>query len=765
VRASASPMKSRKLTDTCRPRLRRGDVSIVIAAEAGIDPLATLAAVLATTATEVPVVLVADDRGPARSEKEPDDRPSADRVWLLTSGGAPLTSLVELATRLCAPADVVVVAAPAQPGPGWFERLRRAALSDTNRASASTLTDLAGPLAVARSGEGGTEVDAEPLRPRLSTIALPCAYLRRDAIELAGTLDTELALRWSLVDLAQRCLLAGLSHVAADDVIVPAGPPGEPEAAPTVLTERYPYLYARSDEPDENGGALYAAHDETAASAQLPRALTRARGPGGPLTVTLDARDLRSPLTGTRRHTLELAGALAASGEVRVRALVSRETSAEAVTALRALSSTEVLALEEIGAGTTRDAIFHRPQQMSHIGDLGIAMRLGERLVLGQLDLIAYRNPAYHAGVTAWHDYRRANRQALAVADRVLVLSEHTRTELAADDLAPGSRVRVVAPGLDHLLSAGDASARGGEAAAVLGDVPFLLCLGADYMHKNRLFALRLLGALREEQGWQGRLVLAGAHIPHGSSRELERGFLAARPQLTEAVVDLGPITEEQRLWLMGNARAVLYPTVYEGYGLVPLEAGRAGVPCIFAAQTSLAEVAPQAATLVPWDASASAAAARGLLEDGPERDAHVALLAELAARRSWGDTARDTLAAYREALISPVRESAMLVREAVRHDRELGERIAAHDTLVATLAGERDHSVREGGKAWAAYLDLKREVGIGLGLIGPKGALPEDAQRALLALSQQPLFRALVLTPTALAFRLLRSLRRRRDG
>jgi glycosyltransferase involved in cell wall biosynthesis len=761
VRASASPMKSRKLTDTCRPRLRRGDVSIVIAAEAGVDPVASLAAVLATTPAEVPVVLATCEGGQARFE-EPDGSSSDDRLWLLAGGGASLISLVERATQLCAPGDVVVLAAPAEPGPGWFERLRRAALSDTNRASASTFTDFPGALAVTSTGDGDTH--AEPLRPRLTTIALPCAYLRRDAIELVGTLDTELALRWSLVDLAQRCLLAGLSHVAADDVVVPAGGQAEAEAPPAVLHRRYPYLYATSDEPEEDGRALYAAHDETAASAQLPRALARARGSTTPLTVTLDARDLRLPLTGTRRHTLELAGALAASGEVRVRALVSRDTGAEAVAELRALPSTEVLALEEIGADTARDAIFHRPQQVSQIGDLGVAMRLGERLVLGQLDLIAYRNPAYHSSVSAWHDYRRANRQALAVADRVLVLSEHTRTELAADDLASGHRVRVVAPGLDHLLSAGDARTND-EAAAVPGDAPFLLCLGADYMHKNRLFALRLLGSLREEQGWRGRLVLAGAHIPNGSSRELEREYLAANPQLAEAVVDLGPVTEEQRLWLMENARAVLYPTVYEGYGLVPLEAGRAGVPCIFAAQTSLAEVAPQAATLVPWDAAASAAAVRGLLEDGAERDAHVALLAGLAARRSWADTARDTLAAYREALIAPVRESAMLVGEAVRHDRELGERIAAHDALVASLAAERDHSIREGSKAWEAYLDLKREVGIGLGLIGPKGALPEEVQRALLAISGRPLLRALLLTPTTLALRLLRALRGRREG
>ncbi len=294
-----------------------------------------------------------------------------------------------------------------------------------------------------------------------------------------------------------------------------------------------------------------------------------------------------------------------------------------------------------------------------------------------------------------------------------------------------------------------------------LAGSPFLLCLGADYMHKNRLFALRLLDALRSEQGWHGRLVLAGIHVPHGSSSELERALLAERPALAEAVVDLGPVAEAQREWLMGNAAALLYPTVYEGFGLVPLEAGAAGVPCIFAAQTSLAEVVPEAATIVPWDPSASASASAPLLERGPARDAHVGLLAAAAARRSWTHAAAETVDAYREALLSAPRESMMLTREAVRHERELTERIEAHDRLVAQLARERDHSEREGRKAFAAYFDLKREVGFGGALVGPKGALPEDVQRALVVAARRPLFHKLVLEPTAFIFRIARAIAR----
>ena len=134
------------------------------------------------------------------------------------------------------------------------------------------------------------------------------------------------------------------------------------------------------------------------------------------------------------------------------------------------------------------------------------------------------------------------------------------------------------------------------------------------------MFALRLLASLREDHGWQGSLVLAGTHIPLGSSLEIERAFLVEHPELRDAVVALGPVSEQEKAWLIAHAGAVVYPSVYEGFGLVPFESALDGVPCVFAPQSSLAEEAPEGtAAIVPWDPHASAAAAYALLTD-PER-------------------------------------------------------------------------------------------------------------------------------------------------
>src|SRR5205814_869932 len=106
----------------------------------------------------------------------------------------------------------------------------------------------------------------------------------------------------------------------------------------------------------------------------------------------------------------------------------------------------------------------------------------------------------------------------------------------------------------------------------------FLLHLGTDLRHKNRPFALQLLRALRA-RGWEGSLVLAGPDQLLGGTRQAEEALLAADPGLATHVHRLGAVSEPEKAWLLTNAAAVAYPTVDEGFGLLPFEAVAAGTP------------------------------------------------------------------------------------------------------------------------------------------------------------------------------------------
>jgi glycosyltransferase involved in cell wall biosynthesis len=674
----------------------------------------------------------------------------------------PDTASVNRALEQHAPADAVLVFEPCLVSAGWLERLREAAYADTNTATASALSDAGGGLALDERQAGSPNDVAElsdrvarhtlSLRPRLNRTVGPCVYVRRDALELVSGLDQELDLVAALeIDFAQRCLLCGLSHVAADDVVIarlePAGEGPSTSGAhatlaaqlPARLRARYPYL----QEPP----AL-------ADSSVLERALQAARGGSGSrLWVTIDARALDGAITGTHVHVLELILALARTDALRLRLLVREERiDRETLELLRGLPATEVLAAEELDPATPRSTVFHRPQQTFSPGDVALALALGERFVLSQLDLIAYRNPGYFKDAGAWKDYRSASRHGLSAAERVVVFSEHTRRELLSDALVEEARIRIVPPGLDHRAPQEQLRPAALENDGASAPEPgFLLCLGTDFRHKNRLFALRLLSSLREDHGWQGSLVLAGTHIAQGSSLEIERALLDERPELREAVVTLGPVSEREKAWLIAHAGAVVYPSVYEGFGLVPFESALAGVPCVFAPQSSLAEAAPVGtATIVPWDPVASSAAAYALLTDPDAGEQHVSALAAAARELTWDAAASALVEIYREAALAPVRDAATLARDAVEREARLS---VVHEIEARRLVGEREHAQR-------MYDELNDEVGSGLSLIGPHGTLPDGLQRALLALSahpalSRPLFAALArafLTAKALA-------------
>lgn len=444
--------------------------------------------------------------------------------------------------------------------------------------------------------------------------------------------------------------------------------------------------------------------------------------------MTVDVRALDGTRMGTQVHVLELVRALAHTDELRLRLLVRGEKiDHPTLERLGELPDTEILDAREVTADTAPSAVFHRPVQTFSHEDVGLACDLGERIVLSQLDLIAYENPSYFPDAQTHEDYRRAARHGMAAAERVVVFSAHTRGRLLEGDLVEEERIRIVPPGIDHDSTVAPRKPAGLDERK---ESNFLLCLGADYAHKNRVFALELLAELRARHGWRGELVFAGAHVTHGSSQRSERELLDAHPELRACVRDLGPIEEAEKAWLTARTAAVVYPSLCEGFGLVPFESGLQDVPCLFAAESSLAEgPIAKAATIVLGDPVQSAAAARPLLVDRDARGEHVRTLAEAARGLTWERAASAMVAIYREAACAPVRVAASLSRDAVARERELA---AAHREVVQMLIDERELVLHD-------YNELLAEVGAGRSLVGPRGSLPEDLQRALLALSAHP--------------------------
>jgi Glycosyl transferases group 1 len=439
----------------------------------------------------------------------------------------------------------------------------------------------------------------------------------------------------------------------------------------------------------------------------------------GQLTVTIDGAALGPHITGTQLHILELVAALVRSGKARVRVRVPRTIGAAATAALDAHDVPRFFADETDDLEPTDVA--HRPFQVVTPLDLTLLRRMGKRIVLTQQDLIAYRNPTYFADYAAWAGYRELTRAALASADRVAFFSEDAAHDARQEGLVEDERSAVVHIGVDHSAVPVAVEPRAPAAAPALGDRPFLLALGTDFAHKNRPFAMEVFSRLRREHGYGGRLVLAGPPASTGTSREAEMRWRAAQPAEADDVVDLGPVGEPEKAWLYAHADLVLYPTVHEGFGLVPFEAAAAGAPCAWAAQTSLAEVLPPGAALLePWNAEESARAVAAVLADPGARERQVAAVREAGTRWTWDRTAAGMLAVYRAAVTAP--------------PRALAE---PEDALPDTA----------------------------LALVGPSGYVPPDVQQALLAISTRETVRRPVFGALRVGYRAFYRARRAGSG
>jgi glycosyltransferase involved in cell wall biosynthesis len=716
-----------------------------------------LRSVLEHTSETVPI-LVADDASPEKRiegflyELEAAGALTHHLWYLRQRRNLGFVGNVNSAFVSAYPGDAVVINSDCVVSDGWLDSLREAAYSNTRVATASTLTNHGTILSVPQRNAPASQLphgwnaermaasirsNALRLYPTIPTALGHCFYVRRSALELIGPLDETFSPGYGEeVDFSQRCLLHGLSHVVADDVFVlHRGAASFADESSSIQQEheeliraRYPY-YERLVKDTE--GAVHG---------PLARALGSARRAIRGTSVTIDGRVLGPELMGTQVVVLEMIRAVQRTQRVRLRVLIPTDLGDYARPVLDEVPEIEQITVDDDTQPREPSDVVHRPYQVSFQEDLDTLLRFGERLVITHLDLIAYDNPGYFPSYEHWERYRRVTRRALALADRVSFISRTAADDALAAELLEASRLAVVYPGTDHRLI----ELQPEPIAPHLGDdplpEPYLLYLGTDYRHKNRLFALEVLRELKRRHEWPGRLVLAGPHVPFGSSLADEAEFLARHPDITDSVVDLPSVTEGEKAWLMKRAGAVIYPTLYEGFGLIPFEAAAAGVPCFFAPHSSLAETLPtQLARIVPWDAAATAGAVLDVLV-GRGRDELVAGIRAASAQYTWDGAAARMVELYEEAATAPGRESAALARDVQRLDRD-AQRLE---------------------KLEARYFEFREAIGEdGLSLVGPDAVLPAAMRRPLLAISTRrwlraPIFGALRL-PYAVAHRILR--------
>jgi glycosyltransferase involved in cell wall biosynthesis len=237
-----------------------------------------------------------------------------------------------------------------------------------------------------------------------------------------------------------------------------------------------------------------------------------------------------------------------------------------------------------------------------------------------------------------------ATRIATRQARRVIAVSESTRRELVELFGVPPARIVAIPNGVEPSFRPLPASEV--EAFRRARGLPerFILHLGTLEPRKNIGLLVRAFARL----GGDHKLVLAG-----GKGWLYDAIFAEVRALgLEERVLFPGFIPfEEQPLWY-NAAAALAYPSLYEGFGLPPLESMACGTPVVCANTSSLPEVVADAGLLVdPRDDAGLAEALGRLTEDASLRERLREAGLARARLFSWDDVARRTVDVYRAAL------------------------------------------------------------------------------------------------------------------
>ncbi len=648
-------------------------VVVVPVYEAYEDVMECIDSLLQGTPTHVPI-LVLDDAST-------DERiPKTLMVLASTTGrffyirkslNTGFVNTVNLAFALCAPRDVVVVNSDVVLPPAWLERLQAAAYHRSNIATATPLTNHGTIVSVPYrnkpipiEGMAVEEIDARirenslRLYPVIPTAVGHCVYFKRVALDLVGYFDETFSPGYGEeVDWSQRAVLLGFSHVVADDLFVyHKGSRSFREKGADKRTrlrelherwirQRYPW-YAE--------WTTQAANDR---ESTLAYAIEQARDAILGHRIAIDATCIGGPVTGTQLHTLGLirALALAKPSNVRLSIIVHDHVfkNRESLLGVEALVD-ELVPLSELqGLPQPQFSLVHRPFQLQSLSDLVFLRTIAHRVIISVLDFIAFSSVGYAVNYADWERYRELIRLACEVADGVVFISQDAASDARHQGIyIEPERLSVLYPGTDYQWHTPDHEP---PEKNRLPPVPFILVLGTNFRHKNRLYALKLLPILINHYHWNGYLVFAGPYVSYGGSVEEEASFLASHPELRSRVIDLGPVTEAEKQWLLKNASLVLYPSTYEGFGLVPFEAAAVGTPALTARTTALAEVlGDEVLYLESFDLQEAASKVWGLLNDPAMRDRQVAAIQARMREFTWEKTASQAWDFYRRVLRMP---------------------------------------------------------------------------------------------------------------
>jgi glycosyltransferase involved in cell wall biosynthesis len=262
-------------------------------------------------------------------------------------------------------------------------------------------------------------------------------------------------------------------------------------------------------------------------------------------------------------------------------------------------------------------------------------------------DCIHLRFPQYLPNRAAFYYARAFMSLAARRAERILTVSQASKDDILAYLHVPAAKVEVIHNALDEQLAdppSPEAIARVRERFQLTS--PFILYAGNIKPHKNVDRLIEAYSLLRKRGIGEAKLLIIGDEL----SKYPQLRRMVHRFQLHQHVRFLGFVPDATLAALYRMAAVFVFPSLYEGFGLPPLEAMAAGAPVITSNVSSLPEVVGDAALLIdPMSPAAIADAMARVLCEPELRASLIARGHDRVKHFSWSRSVSRTHAVYEQ--------------------------------------------------------------------------------------------------------------------
>lgn len=213
--------------------------------------------------------------------------------------------------------------------------------------------------------------------------------------------------------------------------------------------------------------------------------------------------------------------------------------------------------------------------------------------------------------------------------DQIITVSDFSRREIEKY-ISPKALIDVIYNGVTRI-----------NPKPLKTDYPYLLCVGNVKPHKNIIRLLEAYAAYRKQTDTPLKLLIVGQ--AEGFLTGIKNlGEILTAQELKDNCVFTGFVDDETLAGLYKNATAFIFPSLYEGFGLPPLEAMSYGTPVIASNAASLPEVLGDAALYVnPYNLEDIAEAMIKVTRDKALREKLIAKGQEQCRKYSWDNTAK----------------------------------------------------------------------------------------------------------------------------